>query len=141
MKTAVRKHRLTFRQVDLENIRSGKKTCTVRFSKAAAAARPGEALVLQVGSYSKPVVLESVIVKTERISLEPELHRAFDLPPDVLSLTAEREFYAKPLEPDEATTPALLEALRDSGGDLEAVLMDAAERGVNTCTAVWWTLA
>lgn len=96
--------------------------------------------MLAFGAYHKPTVLETTIRRVEVIDLEPELHRAFDLPPDVMSLVDEQRFYERPLEPDEATTTALLEALRDSGGDLEAVLLDAAERGVNTCTALWWTL-
>ena len=140
MKTAVRKHRLTFRQVDLESIRGGTKTCTVRFTKAAAAARPGEALMLQVGAYNRPTVLEAVVVRVLQLDLEPELHRCFDLPPDVTSLKAEYEFYRRPLEPDADTAPELLEALRDSGTDFEAVVSEAAERGVTSCTAVWWTV-
>lgn len=98
-------------------------------------------LVLAFGRYDRPTVLEATVRHVEVIDLENDLVRAFTLPEHVLSLKAEYEFYARPLEPDDRTPQALLEALRDSGpGDYAAVLCEAAERGVSTCTALWWQL-
>ena len=132
--------RLTFPLSALAPVLTGAKCATVRFSKTSAAARPGDVLVLAFGRYDRPVTFSATVRRVERIDLQ-ELRRAFDLAPDVLSLKAEHEFYSRPLEPDETTAPELLEALSASGGDFEALLLEAAERGVNVCTAVWWTLS
>lgn len=136
-----RRHRLTFRSQHLAPVESGAKCATLRFTSAAAAARPGDVLVLAFGRYDRPVVLEATVRRAEVIDLEAELVRAFTLPEHVRSLVEERRFYEQPLEPDDRTPEALLEALRDSGGgDYAAVLAEAAERGVSACTALWWTL-
>ncbi len=134
-----KRRRLSFRLEHLEAVRSGRKVATVRFSAAAARIRPGDALTLAFGRRDRPTVLQASAVRSLELDLEPELHRCFDLAPSVLS-SSQRDFYARPLEPDANTAAALLEALRDSGGDFEAVLLEAAERTVTSCTAVWWSL-
>lgn len=134
--------RLTFPLSALAPVLTGAKCCTVRFSKTAAAAGPGEALVLAFGAYNRPACLEATVRRVEVIDLENELARAYTLPEHVRSLVEERRFYERPLEPDDRTPEALLEALRDSGpGDYAAVLSEAAERGLSACTCLWWTLS
>ena len=138
MKTAVRKHRLTFRQTHLEAVLSGSKVATIRFSQVAARVRPGDALTLAFGRYDRPVVLTAAAARVESIYLEPELARAYTLPEHVTSLVAERRFYEQPIEPDAATPAALLAALAASGGSFESVLAEAVDRDADTCTCVWW---
>ncbi len=103
--------------------------------------RTGDRLTLAFGRRDRPICLEATVRRVVTLDLEDDLTRCFTLPEWVQSLTDERRFYATPLEPDDRTAPELLEALAASGGDFEAVMCDAAEKGVSTCTAVWWTLA
>lgn len=106
--------------------------------------RTGDRLTLQFGSYSSPTCLEATVREIVTLDLEDDLTRCFTLPEWVQSLTDERRFYAQPLEPDGATAPELLAALAASGGDaeaFEAVMCEAAEKGVSTCLAIYWQLA
>lgn len=137
---AAKHHRLTYRLEHLEPVRSGQKTCTVRFSAAAARIRKGDRVTLAFGRYDRPVCLEAVACRVTPLDLEPELMRAFTLPESVRNLVDERRFYERPLEPDFDTAPELLEALAASGGDYEALLLEAAERGAEHCVCVWWCL-
>lgn len=132
--------RLTFPNSLLAPVLTGAKHASIRFTKAAAAARPGEALVLQFGAYHRPTCLEATVRRVALVDLEADLARAYTLPEHVRSLVEERRFYERPLEPDANTAPDLCAALRDSGTDLEAVVGEAAERGVTSCTCVWWQL-
>ena len=132
--------RLTFPLSSLAPVKTGAKHATLRFSKAAAAARPGEALVLQFGAYNRPTCLAATVRSVVTLDLEDELARAFTLPEWVQSLADERNFYTTPLEPDGATAPELLAALAASGGALEGLLLEAAERMATSCTAVYWCL-
>lgn len=124
----------------LEPVRSGRKTCTVRFSAAAARIRQGDRLTLAFGAYHRPTCLEATVRRVALVDLEADLIRAYTLPEHVRSLVEERDFYRRPLEPDDRTPPELLEALRDSGGEYADVLGEAASRGVTSCACVWWQL-
>ncbi len=141
MAAQVRQHRLTFRTAHLEAVRKGEKCCTVRFSAAAARIREGDRLTLAFGRYDRPTCLESTVRQVVTLDLEDSLERCFTLPEWVQSLADERRFYATPLgRPDGATEPELVEALQASGGDFESLMLEAAEKGVSTCRAVYWTL-
>ncbi len=132
--------RLTFPLSLLAPVLTGAKHASIRFTDAAAAARPGEALVLQFGAYNRPTCLEATVRRVALVDLEADLIRAYTLPEHVRSLVEERAFYRRPLEPDADTVPELIAALRDSGGQYADVVGEAAARGVTTCACVWWQL-
>ena len=124
----------------LEDVLSGSKVATIRFSKVAARVQCGDALTLAFGRYDRPTVLEAAAARVETVLLEPEFRRCLDLPADVLSLKAEYAFYAQPVVPDHNTPAALVEALAASGGDFAALLQEANARDAEHAVCIWWRL-
>jgi len=150
---AVRKHRLTFRQVDLEPVLSGRKTATIRFSRVAARVRPGDTLTFAFGNRMRPEILTAAAARVDHSDLTEQLEQMRKVDAELDSLTeqeeAEMDAAAAVMEtwtPEDHRTflrsdgvPAeLLDALEAAGGDYNNVLLEADARGLSMCSTVWW---
>lgn len=153
MSEAVRKHRLAFRQAHLEPVLSGRKTATIRFSKVAARVKPGDTLTLAFGNRMKPEILTAAAARVDHFDLTEQLEQMRKIDAELDNLTEQEEAEMDAAEVVmETWTPEdhrqfllsdgvpaeLLDALEAAGGDYNGVLLEADDRGLNVCTAVWW---
>lgn len=132
--------RLNFPLHSLPAIREGTKTATIRFGLARLP-EPGEPLALAFGRRDKPVVLERVVARAERLDLTELVAAAMepDLVPDDPDDPDGFHADADPLAWMEASGYAhFLAACRASGNDPYEILADCIERQDPAPVVIYW---
>ena len=148
-----KRHRLTFKLEHLAPVEAGAKTCTVRFSKVAARVQAGDGLTLAFGRYDRPAVLEAAAARVEHFDLTTQLEQMREIDAGLDNLTEQEEAEMDAAEEimqgwtpadyrrfylSDGVPAALLDALDNTGGDFNNLLLEAEVRGSSVCTAIWW---
>jgi len=131
---------LRFRGEYLEDVASGRKTCTLRFRRPKFG--PGDRVRLAFGRRDRPTILKAVVREVVELHIPEEVEVArliLEAPSDE---EAERIVEALAADQEGADPPPYAEVLdracRDSGTDLLDLLADMVHANTDTVWAIWF---